>query len=237
MWSVSLNVRVRRRAEACHRVRRQHFHEKGREAMERYQLLAHLQRYVANVGITASALRNQGASGIVKAARQFLAALAFAPLVTMQPCDYRRWLDTTTETLLPQLPEGARNWGAARKAINIFMSHAYLNRELAGEYQLDRLAAEMETPLDDLAAKALRKFAGSGGLPKWPGIRCLTEEVSDQYQATANLLSAKHDIPRACLDILLWRPEIVAMPETALSDSVCPSRCTLRSTDKLKFTK
>lgn len=175
--------------------------------MNRPDFLKLIQRYVADVGITGSALRNQGAPGVVDAARRFLVDLDLSPLVGFNPPDYRAWLDSTTQDLLRALPHGAQNWGAARKALNIFMAHAFLNRELCPAYGLLALADVLETPLNDQAAKALRKLAGEGKLPKWPSIRNLTPEISDQYQAFAAEEAKRRGIPRACMDTILWRPE------------------------------
>ena len=40
---------------------------------------------------------------------------------------------------MQQFPGGAQNWGTARKALNVFMVQAFLDRFLAEEYGLDRL--------------------------------------------------------------------------------------------------
>lgn len=165
-----------------------------------------LQRYIANVGISGSSLRNQGTPGVVDAARRFLARLDLTPLKTLAPADYSGWLDETTNLLLRHLPEQARRWGAARKAINIFMAHAALNRDLASEFGLTKFEDEMETPLDGVAACELRRRAGDGMLPRWKGVGRLTPEVSRLFQEYATRLSGEEQVPRAYLDVILWRP-------------------------------
>lgn len=164
-----------------------------------------LQRYVANVAITAAAMRNQGASGVVAVARRFLADLDLRPLPSVSPVAYRTWLDESTDSLLRRLPVDAKNWGAARKGVNIFMVQTFMNGALAREYNLARLGDALETPLDDQAAKELRNLAGRGQLPRWPSLRRLSVEVSDQYQAFASEVARKRAIPRAYLDTILWR--------------------------------
>ena len=51
----------------------------------RPDLLKALQRYVANIGISGSSLRNQGAPGVVGIARDFLAELDLAQLKDLEP--------------------------------------------------------------------------------------------------------------------------------------------------------
>jgi hypothetical protein len=174
--------------------------------MDHSTYLKFLQRYVVNIGISAPSLRNQGAEGVVDAARRFLADLDLTPLKTLDPAAYAAWLDKTTDDLLRHLPEKARRWGAARKVTNIFMAHAALNRELAGEFGLGRLISVMETPLDKQAASGLRGRAGGHKLPRWQGVRGLTPEDSRAYQDAASDLAKAEQVPRACLDVILWRP-------------------------------
>ena len=160
---------------------------------------------MANVAIGASSLRNQGAPGVIDAARTFLAGLTLRHLKGIEPCRYATWLDTTTRRLQASFPAGAKEkWGAARKAINIFMCHSQMNRELSIEYGLVQLAEVMETPLDKLSATTLCEWAGDRNLPRWPGVGRLTPEVSRAYQDFASEIAKQKGIPRACLDVLLW---------------------------------
>lgn len=169
--------------------------------------LEKLQRYIANVGISGASLRNQGAPGVILAARTFLATVDLTRLRDMaHPEQYSAWLDRTTRRLMKALPEPAEKWGVARKAINIFTTQAFLNGRLSSTFRLARLGHVMETPLDGVAAKGLRKQGGSH-LPRWRGVRQLTPDVSRQYQEFASEVARNKDLPRACLDIVLWRPE------------------------------
>jgi len=165
-----------------------------------------IQRYVANIGISGSSLRNQGASGVVDAARLFLADLDLTPFNTLDPSGYPAWLDKTTGDLVSQFPEGARKWGAARKAINIFMTQSAFNRELAAAYDLVRFGEVLETPLDKVAAGELRQMVGGENLPRWQGVGKLTKEMSRTYQEFALEVAKLKGVPRGCLDVFLWRP-------------------------------
>ena len=167
-----------------------------------------LQRYIANVGISGSSLRNQGAPGVIATARAFLAEIELTPLRHIAFRDYQAWLDQSTSALLQHLPKSARKWGAARKAVNIFTTQAFLNGALAMGFGLARLGDVMETPLDGIAAQKLqelRQTAGRSRLPSWPGVGGLTPDISQEYQDFALEVAREHRLPRACLDILLWR--------------------------------
>jgi len=175
--------------------------------MDHEQFFKLMQQYVANIAISGSTLRNQGAEGVTGAARDFLAELDLSRLKTIEPADYAKVLAEWTSDLVNRLPEEAQNWGTARKALNVFMVQVFMNKYLAGEYGLDRFGAVLETPLDSLATKALRHRAGRGQLPRWEGIWQLSQEDSQHYQEFASQLAAKENIARACLDIMLWRVE------------------------------
>jgi len=174
--------------------------------LSRTEYLKRVQRYVANIGISGSSLRNQGAKGVVGSARHFLASLDLNSLREMEPAEYSEWLESVTCSLRDFLPEGARRWGAARKAVNVFMCHAFLNKDLSATYGLTRFGEVMETPLDSVAAKELRKQASRARLPQWPGVGRLDPDVSRKYQDVASEIAKQHGIPRACLDVVLWRP-------------------------------
>jgi len=173
------------------------------------QKLRHLQRYLANIAIGPTTLRNQGPPGVRREAIEFLEGLDLRRLKRTKPRDYRRVLNDWTEKLMGSLPRGARkNFGAARKAINLFMVQVYFNRELAAQYRLRRFANFLETPLDLRAASKVRRHAqekcGRHELCRWQGIRNLTPEVSQQYQVQARKLGKQLGLPRGELDIVLW---------------------------------
>ena len=73
--------------------------------MDEEQLML-LQKYIANMAISGSTLRNQGAAGVAEAARQFLAELPLNKFLDIQPTDYPGILKQWTEELRTQLPLG-----------------------------------------------------------------------------------------------------------------------------------
>jgi len=173
--------------------------------MEQEKFIGLMQRYVVNIAITGSTLRNQGVKHVVEKAREFLSKLDLSILREKVPDDYAEQLDKWTGALRKALPQGAQNWGTARKAINVFMVQAFLNKHLAQEYGLHGFGQVFETPLDAQATQELRNKPGGGRLPSWNSIKRLTPASSQCYQEFASELAAQHHIPRAYLDVMLWR--------------------------------
>jgi hypothetical protein len=87
------------------------------------------------------------------------------------------------------------------------MVQVFMNRYLAEEYSLGKYEDVLETPLDSYATKKLREIAGRGKLPRWEGIIKLKPEASYKYQEYASMYAKEVNIPRACLDTILWRVE------------------------------
>lgn len=92
------------------------------------QFYLDVQRYVAVTTIGPSALRNQGSAGVIKAAQNYLAIIDLGAFRTKDERTFLRVLDTATEKLTHTLPRGAQNWGAARKACNLFLRDICYNR-------------------------------------------------------------------------------------------------------------
>jgi hypothetical protein len=175
--------------------------------MDNNDFLQNMKRFCADIVYSQSAFRNQGAPGIKQAVLAYIEGLDLSPLKSIPPDEYNRWLDERTEELRLSLPEGAKNWGTARKGINIFMVQVFLNRYLSQEYAIDRLKDVLETPLDSYAATNLIRFAKEDGhnLPDWGSVKNLTKDDSDKYQWYAAKFATKMAVSRACLDILLWK--------------------------------
>lgn len=170
--------------------------------------LLQMQRYVANIAISGSTLRNQGAKGVINITRTYLANLDLYVLKKIDNSKYSDQLNEWTDELLRKLPNGAKNWGTARKGINVFMVQAFLNKYLSAEYELQKFADVLETPLDSKAATELQNLSGvNNELPKWKGIKNLSQESSRKYQKFASELAKNKNIPRACLDTILWRAD------------------------------
>ena len=72
--------------------------------------LALVQQYVANIAISGSTLRNQGAKGVVKIARAFLAELDLSVFCRIEPHQYSEQLNNWTEELRSQLLSCSEYW-------------------------------------------------------------------------------------------------------------------------------
>ncbi|MCX6563852.1 MAG: hypothetical protein NTU60_09635 [Candidatus Aminicenantes bacterium] len=173
--------------------------------------LSTVQQYVAVTAIGPSSLRNQGASGVIDTAREFLTNLDLNDFVVKQRAGFDTVLDSKTNRLRKDFPKKAQNWGAARKAINLFLRDSLYNRYLAERYQLDIIEPWLEIPLDSKVAKGLmresRKLKIPIKSPVWPGIKNLSIEVSSQFQSLANEIARKKGLARIHLDIHLWLEE------------------------------
>jgi hypothetical protein len=175
--------------------------------MQKSDFLKLMQQYVANIAISGSTLRNQGAAGIVQVSRKYLATLDMENLKKLDPLNYLQVMERWTDKLAQQFPDGAKNWGTARKAINVFMTQAFLNKYLSEEYGLQKFADVLEIPLDSQVAFGLRKLAERNKLPQWSGIRRLRPEISSRYQEFASQNAKERNIPKVCLDMIFWRAD------------------------------
>jgi hypothetical protein len=166
---------------------------------------------VANVAIGATTLRNQGATGVNRVARAFLAKLALADFLHNNEQDFLAELDRQTVALMKELPPGAQHWGTARKALNVFLGEVYYHRVLCPEYGLHKVAEFLEMPLDGEVARFLKKGATAAGrtLPRWRTIKTLTSDTSRQYQefAAHYAKTCGEGWTRLHLDLIVWRSE------------------------------
>jgi hypothetical protein len=168
------------------------------------QFLENLQRFTADAMISPSALRNVGAPGVMAIAQAYLAKLPLRGLSRLNGAQYQAWLDNHTETLRMSFPDSAQKWGAARKALNIFMRTAAYTLPLAAKYDLERVLPYLEVPLDKDVATALRNTSEGQELPRWVSIVSLTPEHSRLYQGAASRVAPSKRVHRADLDVYYW---------------------------------
>ena len=175
--------------------------------MQDQAYLRKMQRYVAEVAITPSVLRNLGAKGLVSRAQNFLADFNLKTLSAISPSAYSGWLNQKTEDLMKEWAVGDL-WGPARKSVNIFMVMASLNRFLCAAYALDRLEDAFEVPLDNYVAKTVLARAKKKGLshdelPRWSTIKQLDPKTSERLQEVAAAMAKEWEIPRGRLDVVI----------------------------------
>ena len=173
----------------------------------RADFIAWLQRRTAEAAIGASALRNQGAPGVIAAARISLAEIDLRAFGRASKAKFLALLDRSTSGVLASFPQGAEeSWGGARKAVNLFLRDAVYNKDLSDFYKLDRIRWWLEVPLDKHVAAGLLGETEGRGLPKWGQIKRLTPERSREFQAAAALVAARKRLARVDLDVYYWRP-------------------------------
>ena len=163
-----------------------------------------MQVRTARCAIGASTLRRQGAPGAVAAARAFLAKLPLRSFGVSRPELFISRLDRATIRLQRALPKGARGWGTARKALNIFLRDAAYNGFLRSQFALHYSEALLEIPLDSITAHELKAAAKPQNLPRWPGVSRLTAQASAAYQEAAQRVARSEGIPRVHLDVYWW---------------------------------
>jgi hypothetical protein len=158
-----------------------------------------MQQYIAVTTIGTSTLRKQGASGVIEAAQKYLAVVDLSAFSAGNENDFLAALNAQTEQLRTALPAGAQNWGAARKALNLFLRDICYNRFLGEHHGLAAAEDWMEIPLDGVVARELKRLAGRGKLPQWPGLKKLTAAVS----SLSSYLHAKSLLPEASQESIL----------------------------------
>lgn len=171
------------------------------------QFCCDMQKHIAISAIGPSALRNQGSEGVIKAAQKHLADINLQVFSAKDEGAFLRVLDDQTEILRRALPRGAQNWGAARKALNLFLRDLCYNRFLCEKHGLALMEEWMEIPLDSLTAASLKRKGKRGELPQWPGLNGLTPYVSSKFQALAKRVASTQGISRIHLDMRLWAEE------------------------------
>ena len=96
----------------------------------------------------------------------------------------------------------------SRKLLNIFLRDCFYNAYLAKAYGLQNAEEFYEVPLDSITAQQLKKRAERGQLPVWPGVKHLSPEESDRFQAFAREVAGNAGVAPVHLDALWWsRPD------------------------------
>lgn len=174
--------------------------------------LEKLRRRTAQAAIGPSALRNQGAPGVIAAARSVAEAIDLSRYSTRygktKNCeDILSFLDEDTNTMLAQFPQSAQSWGAARKGLNLFLRDASYNVDLSREFELVAVRSHLEVPLDRHVGEALRYELEGAELPHWGSIKMLQPAASAEYQKVALQVAKRFGVARVDLDVFFWRSE------------------------------
>src|SRR6266403_677178 len=144
------------------------------------QLLNAFQSQAARGSVGASTVRGRGNAGTAKAARAFLRTIDLATFGSGSPA-FTASLDHSTDDLRAALPRAARHWGIPPKVLNIFLRNCLYTTYLNAEFGFDRTEDSFELPLDANTALNLKRAAGRGALPPWPGVKHLSPSLSAQF--------------------------------------------------------
>jgi len=162
-----------------------------------------VQQKVAVSAVGPSALRGQGV-GVLHATQAVLQELDFFRIPDNSNKEFVKWLDQKTNIILRRLPVENNPWGAARKALNLFLRDVFYNRYLYTNSNIQNVENWLEIPLDSAVAKGLKQNDLLGTLPKWPGLKHLSKKVSNKYQTIALKIAQSKDISRVHLDMIFW---------------------------------
>lgn len=174
--------------------------------------LENLRRRTAQAAIGPSALRNQGAPGVIAAARSAAANLDLSRYGKASAASIPTLLNEDTSALLALFPRTAQSWGGARKGLNLFLRDATYNIDLSGEFGLAKVRAHLEVPLDKDVATALLSAPEGAALPKWRSIKTLEAGISARFQAVAADVARRLDVNRVDLDVFYWRQRDASEP-------------------------
>jgi hypothetical protein len=158
----------------------------------------------ARVAVGPSAVRGQGAPGIAQAARSYLATMPLAPFGISDSACFTERLEHATKKLAATLPSRGRSWGVARKLLNIFLRDAFYTVYLRDYYKLDRAEALFEMPLDSITVRSLKAELPRGQLSRWPGVKHLKFQTSEEYQKAAAVIASDWVLARVHLDTYWW---------------------------------
>jgi hypothetical protein len=143
-------------------------------------------------------------AGTVENAQEFFRKLDdVGQFVATSEHEFRQVLDRITDELRCKLP--GKQWGAARKFLNIFLRDALYNRFLCEYYKLALIEPFLEVPLDGLVGRWLYKRhrkKGGSDLRPWDAIIRLKPGVSDKYQEFARQVAEEEGCYRVDLDLL-----------------------------------
>jgi hypothetical protein len=164
-----------------------------------------LQNRISELAVNSSAMRNQGAKGIIKICRDFFKDLDLHKFVVDSEQKFISQLNLKTNSLVKKLPLGAQNWGTARKALNLFLRDVLYNYYLRNYYKFNKIEKYLEVPLDSFVSTGIKQNSVNPELPKWPGIIHLKPDDSMIFQNRAKEIAKKENVSRVHLDLKYWR--------------------------------
>lgn len=163
-----------------------------------------VQRFLSVSAVGVSALRRQGV-GVIPAIQAYLAEMDLSNLCSIRnQASFNTWLDEQTDAIVAIQHSPSIRWGAARKALNLFLRDCLYNKYLSSEYNIETVEAFLEVPLDSVISKELKHAAGRGRLPIWRGLKQLRSDDSARFQEYASFMASQKKLHRVHLDVGLW---------------------------------
>lgn len=172
-----------------------------------------IHKRISIVCIGASALRNQGAPGIVEVARNYFSNISLDEYFeSLSNSDkFNVFLDSHTNKLVEKFPDNGKSWGAARKGLNLFFRELVYNKFITDYYNFpinirdfNEIIKNLEVPLDLDVATGIY-IDSNFVLSKWESIKKLNIEMSKLYQKEALKIAKSKNIARVHLDLFYWR--------------------------------
>jgi hypothetical protein len=169
--------------------------------MNEAEFIKTMQEKVAVSAVGPSALRGQG-KGVLYATQSVLRHIDLSVMLMGKQDDFYNWLDQQTKVILNAMPVDNNPWGAARKALNLFLRDTLYNRYLCEKYLINKVEKWLEIPLYSAVAKGLKY--NDTNLPQWPRLKYLRKDISDKFQVVASRLAVEKEIARVHLDMIFW---------------------------------
>jgi len=170
-----------------------------------------IKRKVAQTSVGSSALRNQGAKGLIKISRHYFENEINLKEFKQQlySDNFKEYLDNNTIRLRNLFPVNGQSWGAARKGLNLFLRDVIYNHYLREYLNINsdsiKHLQKLEIPLDKDVAKGLYQEKENKSLKRWKSIKSLDQNTSDEYQNIALSVAERKGILRVHLDLEYWR--------------------------------
>lgn len=169
-----------------------------------------LRKHFCIACIGGSTLRGQSTKGKNDRCRAFLKnTFLLEDLSKLNEKVFLKHIDSKTIELSQELPKPdckPPNWGAARKAINIYLRLCVMNKDINSFYNLSSIEEYLEVPLDSETVRGIKKES-KANLPSKFTIRNLAKTESDKFQEAARKVAKKKKIHRYELDVVLWNSE------------------------------
>ena len=168
-------------------------------------------RRLAQISIGPSAIRNQGASGLISTLRNYFEEQIDLDIFISSLYDnstYKEFLNYHTNKILDLFPVTAQS----RKGLNLFLREIVYSKFFSSRFSIpdnfdefNNFIKAMEVPLDKDVAKGIIKDSLNKNL-KWQNIKRLTPHSSEEFQNEALIIAGKENIARVNLDVKYWRP-------------------------------